>query len=209
MQPVQIDEPTVEETIDILKGIRKYYERFHKIEISDEVIEEAVKLSDRYLVDRFLPDKAIDVIDEASSKLKVNSFKLPQELLRLREEYKSLKDQKEEAVNNKSLSSKAQTQILLFPSFEQQPGQRLKTCVCMCFQILKILLVSKNFYLLFVLQPQSGPRRDGYSRAAQLPVYNINRSKRVFQGPNISTDCSKYTHVSIHRTRRHLASSSH
>lgn len=107
LQPVQIEEPTVEETIDILKGIRKYYERFHKIEISDEVIEEAVKLSDRYLVDRFLPDKAIDVIDEASSKLKVDSFKLPSELLRLREEYKSLKDQKEEAVNTQNYEKAA------------------------------------------------------------------------------------------------------
>lgn len=107
LQPVQIDEPTVEETIDILKGIRKYYERFHKIEITDEVIEEAVKLSDRYLVDRFLPDKAIDVIDEASSKLKVDSFKLPQELLRLKEEYQSLKDQKEEAVNTQNYEKAA------------------------------------------------------------------------------------------------------
>ncbi len=107
LQPVQVDEPSVEETIDILKGIRKYYERFHKIEISDEVIEEAVKLSDRYLVDRFLPDKAIDVIDEASSKLKVDSFKLPKELLRLKEEYQSLKDQKEEAVNTQNYEKAA------------------------------------------------------------------------------------------------------
>lgn len=107
LQPVQVDEPSVEETIDILKGIRKYYERYHRIEISDEVIEEAVKLSDRYLVDRFLPDKAIDVIDEASSKLKVDSFKLPPELLRLKEEYQSLKDQKEEAVNTQNYEKAA------------------------------------------------------------------------------------------------------
>nr|WP_276939496.1 ATP-dependent Clp protease ATP-binding subunit [Helcococcus sueciensis] len=107
LQPVQVDEPSVEETIDILKGIRKYYERFHKIEISDEVIEEAVKLSDRYLVDRFLPDKAIDVIDEASSKLKVDSFKLPEELLRLREEYENLQNQKEEAVNTQNYEKAA------------------------------------------------------------------------------------------------------
>ncbi|MGY3776249.1 ATP-dependent Clp protease ATP-binding subunit [Helcococcus sueciensis] len=107
LQPVQVDEPSVEETIDILKGIRKYYERFHKIEISDEVIEEAVKLSDRYLVDRFLPDKAIDVIDEASSKLKVDSFKLPEELMRLREEYENLQNQKEEAVNTQNYEKAA------------------------------------------------------------------------------------------------------
>lgn len=107
LQPVQVDEPTVEETIEIIKGIRKYYERFHRIEITDEVIEEAVKLSDRYLVDRFLPDKAIDVIDEASSNLKVDSFKIPEELLRLREEYNSLNAQKEEAVNTQNYEKAA------------------------------------------------------------------------------------------------------
>lgn len=107
LQPIQIDEPTVEETIDIIKGIRKYYEKFHKIKISDEVIEEAVKLSDRYLVDRFLPDKAIDVIDEASSNLKVESFKIPEELLKLQEELEKFEKKKEEAVNTQAYEEAA------------------------------------------------------------------------------------------------------
>lgn len=107
LQPIQIDEPTVEETIDIIKGIRKYYEKFHKIRISDEVIEEAVKLSDRYLVDRFLPDKAIDVIDEASSNLKVESFKIPEELLKLQEELEEFEKKKEEAVNTQAYEEAA------------------------------------------------------------------------------------------------------
>lgn len=99
LQPIQIEEPSVEETVEIIKGIKKYYEKFHRIKITDEVIEEAVKLSDRYLIDRFLPDKAIDVIDEASSNLKVDSFKIPEELKKLQEELDSLNKQKEEAVN--------------------------------------------------------------------------------------------------------------
>ncbi len=107
LQPIQIDEPTVDETIDIIKGIRKYYEKFHKIKISDEVIEEAVKLSDRYLVDRFLPDKAIDVIDEASSNLKVESFKIPEELLKLQEELEEFEKKKEEAVNTQAYEEAA------------------------------------------------------------------------------------------------------
>lgn len=99
LQPIQIEEPSVEETIEIIKGIKKYYEKFHRIKINDEIIEEAVKLSDRYLVDRFLPDKAIDVIDEAASNLKVDSFKIPNELKKLQDEFSQLNKQKEEAVN--------------------------------------------------------------------------------------------------------------
>lgn len=66
-QPVLIDEPSIDESIEILKGIKDYYEDYHKVKISDKVIEEAVRMSERYITDRFLPDKAIDVIDEAGS----------------------------------------------------------------------------------------------------------------------------------------------
>lgn len=106
-QPIDIEEPSIQETVDIIKGIRKYYERFHRVKISDEVIEEAVKLSDRYLVDRFLPDKAIDVIDEASSKLKVKSFKLDEELVRLEKEAEDLDNQKQEAINTQNYEKAA------------------------------------------------------------------------------------------------------
>lgn len=107
LQPIQVDEPSVEETIEIIKGIRKYYEKFHNIKITDAVIEEAVKLSDRYLVDRFLPDKAIDVIDEAASKLKVVSFKWPKEYVELKEELEKLLDEKEEAINTQNYEKAA------------------------------------------------------------------------------------------------------
>ena len=72
-QPVQVDEPTVEDTIEILKGLRDRYEAHHRINISDEALEAAAKLSNRYVSDRFLPDKAIDLIDEASSKVRLKS----------------------------------------------------------------------------------------------------------------------------------------
>ncbi len=72
-QPVLIDEPSVEESIEILQGIKDYYETYHHVKISDKIIEMAVKLSERYITDRFLPDKAIDVIDEAGSRVNLNN----------------------------------------------------------------------------------------------------------------------------------------
>lgn len=75
-QTVMIDEPTVDETIEILKGIKNYYESYHKVKITDEIIRTAAVLSERYIQDRFLPDKAIDVIDEAASKVNLNNREL-------------------------------------------------------------------------------------------------------------------------------------
>ena len=72
-QPIQVDEPSVEDTVAILKGLRDRYEAHHRINISDEALEAAAKLSNRYVSDRFLPDKAIDLIDEASSKVRLKS----------------------------------------------------------------------------------------------------------------------------------------
>jgi len=82
-QPIQVDEPTLEESIQILKGLRDRYEAHHRVSISDEAIEQAVKLSDRYISDRFLPDKAIDLIDEAGSKVRLRSFTTPPNLKEL------------------------------------------------------------------------------------------------------------------------------
>ncbi len=72
-QPVLIDEPSIEESIEILKGIKDYYEKYHSVKISDEVIEQSVRMSERYITDRFLPDKAIDVIDEAGSRVNLKN----------------------------------------------------------------------------------------------------------------------------------------
>lgn len=96
--PVLVEEPSPEETIEILKGIRKYYEDYHKVKISDEVIEEAVKLSVRYINDRYLPDKAIDIIDEASSRANLKNKGLV-ELKALKEDLGNLQKNTLEAAD--------------------------------------------------------------------------------------------------------------
>jgi len=98
-QPVMVDEPTIEESIEILKGIKNYYEDYHQVRISDEVIEAAVKLSVRYIHDRFLPDKAIDVIDEAGSRVNLMNHGLV-ELESLKQELKKVQEAKEAAALN-------------------------------------------------------------------------------------------------------------
>ena len=96
-QPIMVNPPTIEETVAILRGLRDNYEAFHKVKITDEAIDAAVKLSDRYIMDRFLPDKAIDLIDEASSKAKVSGNTAPAGLKEIEERLKILNDEKKEA----------------------------------------------------------------------------------------------------------------
>ncbi|MCM0647903.1 ATP-dependent Clp protease ATP-binding subunit [Clostridium swellfunianum] len=109
-QPVIVEEPTIEDTIEILKGIRHYYEDYHKVQISDEVITAAATLSERYITDRFLPDKAIDVIDEASSRANLKNKGLV-ELKALREEYKVLEEKIKEAAENTDYEKAAQYRV--------------------------------------------------------------------------------------------------
>ncbi len=97
-QPVIIDEPTVEETIDILRGLREPYQDHHGVEISDEAIVAAATLSNRYVADRFLPDKAIDLIDEAASKLRIETVMYPPKLRKMERNLKDLTSQGEAAV---------------------------------------------------------------------------------------------------------------
>ena len=80
-QPVTVEEPSSEETVEILKGLRPYYEKHHGVKIEDEALEAAVKMSQRYINDRFLPDKAIDVLDESCSKVKLRGFKVPENIV--------------------------------------------------------------------------------------------------------------------------------
>ena len=97
-QPVLIDEPTKEEAIIILKELRDKYEAHHKVKITDEAIEAAVKMSDRYITERFLPDKAIDLIDEAASKVRLAAFTAPPELKEMEEKIESLTKERDDAV---------------------------------------------------------------------------------------------------------------
>lgn len=109
-QPVRVDEPTVEESIEILKGVKDYYEVFHKVEISDEVIDAAVKMSQRYITDRFLPDKAIDVIDEAGSRANLKNLGLV-EMKGLEEMIERLEFERAEAIENDDYEASAAIQM--------------------------------------------------------------------------------------------------
>lgn len=102
-QPVYIEQPSKEETVEILKGLRPNYEHHHDVKITDEAIEAAVNLSTRYINDRFLPDKAIDLIDEAASKVRLATYILPPELTELEEKKKKLEEKREKALIAKNL----------------------------------------------------------------------------------------------------------
>ena len=97
-QPVIVDEPTIEDSIEILKGLRDKYEAHHNVKITDEAIEAAVKMSSRYINDRFLPDKAIDLIDEASSKTRLKSYVEPDNVKKIEEKIEKIEKEKEEAI---------------------------------------------------------------------------------------------------------------
>lgn len=97
-QPVTVEEPTEEQAIEILKGLRERYEKHHHVEITDAGIEAAVKLSIRYIADRYLPDKAIDLMDEASSKVRLGGFKMPEKISELERKIAQLEDDMETAL---------------------------------------------------------------------------------------------------------------
>jgi ATP-dependent Clp protease ATP-binding subunit ClpC len=99
-QPVMVGEPSVEETIEILFGLRERYEQHHKLKISDEALAAAATLSDRYISDRFLPDKAIDLVDEAGSRVRLLNSQLPPEAKELDQELREVLKQKDEAVRS-------------------------------------------------------------------------------------------------------------
>lgn len=99
-QPVTVEEPDEEKAVEILKGLRSYYEKHHHVHITDEGIRAAVQLSERYINDRNLPDKAIDLMDEAASKVRLGSFKTPKQIRKMEFRLKELDDEIEEAVRN-------------------------------------------------------------------------------------------------------------
>ncbi len=107
LQPITVEEPSVSDTIKILEGLRDRYEAHHGVKILDEALEAASELSARYIADRFLPDKAIDLIDEAASKIRVNTYVAPTELKNLEERLEELQNEKEEAINTQNFEKAA------------------------------------------------------------------------------------------------------
>jgi len=107
-QPITVEEPTVEETIEILKGLRDRYEAHHRVRTTDGALEAAARLSDRYITDRFLPDKAIDLVDEAGSRVRLQAFTAPPDLKELENKLEELQKEKEAAVNNQEFEKAAE-----------------------------------------------------------------------------------------------------
>ena len=107
-QPVMVEEPSVEETLEILKGLRDRYEAHHRVKITDEAIKAAASLSDRFITDRFLPDKAIDLIDEASSRVRLRGYTVPPNLKELENKLEEVRKEKEEAVAGQEFEKAAQ-----------------------------------------------------------------------------------------------------
>lgn len=106
-QPVKVGEPTPKDTLEILKGLRDRYEAFHKAKITDEALKAAVDLSGRYITDRFQPDKAIDVIDEAAAKVRMEASSTPEGLKKKEEELESINKEKEAAVSSQNFEKAA------------------------------------------------------------------------------------------------------
>lgn len=127
-QPVYVKEPSLEETVTILRGLKDRYELHHGIRLTDGAIVAAAKLSDRYITDRFLPDKAVDLIDEAMSKMRIELDSLPEELDRISKQVQSLKIEREALKREKDQASKQRLEILeqelanLEEEFQQKKG---------------------------------------------------------------------------------------
>jgi len=106
-QPIMVGEPTVEETISILEGLRDRYEAHHRVKITDAAVRAAARLGDRFISDRFLPDKAIDLIDEASSKVRIGTTIAPPDIRKLEEEFTRIRTEKESAIKNEEFEQAA------------------------------------------------------------------------------------------------------
>lgn len=121
-QPIQVDEPSKEETVQILEGLRDRYEAHHRVTITDEAIEAAAELSSRYITDRFLPDKAIDLIDEAGSRVRLKSYTIPPNLRELEEQLEEMRKEKDSAVLAQEFEKAAS-----FRDKEQKTRENLET----------------------------------------------------------------------------------
>ena len=126
-QPVTVEEPSAEETVEILRGLRPYYEKHHGVEITDEALDAAVKMSQRYINDRFLPDKAIDIIDEAASRIQLAGYQSAPEMEAYELELSALRDEKEEAVKSADLSRAKAVQARQLEVEEEMEKLRAKT----------------------------------------------------------------------------------
>ncbi len=122
-QPVMVVEPTKEETLQILKGVRDKYEAHHGVKITDEALEASITLSDRYITDRYLPDKAIDLMDEAAAKIRIENLTTPPDLKMLEEDLKKVEKEKEDAINLQDFEKAA-----FLRDNEREIKNKIETC---------------------------------------------------------------------------------
>ncbi len=136
-QPITVNEPSVEEALDILRGLRDRYEAHHRVEISDAAIDAAVRLSDRYITDRFLPDKAVDLVDEAASRVRLQSYIAPPGIKEKEADLEKMRQEKEAAISAQEYEKAAQLRDkemkmkeeleAIKKDWEQQKGLQKKT----------------------------------------------------------------------------------
>ncbi len=138
-QPVMVNEPSIEESIEMLKGIKHYYEDFHMIKVPDAILDKAVRMSERYITDRYLPDKAIDLLDEAAANLSINTAEIG-ESYEIREKLLSIKSEREKCENestaeNSSEESKKYELIANYKAEELRLSERLKEIEPLCANV--------------------------------------------------------------------------
>lgn len=191
-QPVIVDEPSVDESIEILKGVKQYYEKFHRVVISDEVAEQAVRLSERYVFDRFLPDKAIDVIDEAGAMVNLKNRdvsalmtlqKSLQEVIDLKEEA-SLHDHFEDAARYKIEEIKLQEKIALLKEEAQHHELTVEDVAYVIESWTKIpvtRITEENAQKLIHLESRLHRRVIGQNEGVSAVSRSVRRSRAGFK----------------------------
>ena len=161
-QPIQVPETSPAETLAILKGLRKHYEAFHGVKLSDEVLEDAVMLAKRYIADRYMPDKAIDLIDETSAHLRVDKGKTSPEVRKLQKEVKLVNTRIEEAVDNEDYEKAAQ-----YKTRASQINEELTKLHADGKQIKRLVVTSEDL-------------ADVVSRMTGVPVKKVIRSEAKY-----------------------------
>jgi ATP-dependent Clp protease ATP-binding subunit ClpC len=161
-QPIQVPETTPTETLAILKGLRKHYEAFHGVKISDEVLEDAVMLAKRYINDRFMPDKAIDLIDETAAHLRVDKGKTSPEVRKLQKELKLMNTRIEEAVDSEDYEKAAQ-----YKTSASQTSKKLTALHATNKQNKRLVLTSEDL-------------ADVVARMTGVPVKKVIRSEAKY-----------------------------
>jgi ATP-dependent Clp protease ATP-binding subunit ClpC len=161
-QPIQVPETSPSETVAILKGLRKHYEAFHGVKLSDEVLEDAVMLAKRYIADRYMPDKAIDLIDETSAHLRADKGKTSPEVRALQKEIKLITTRTEEAVDNEDYEKAAK-----FKTRASQIQEELKKLQADTKQVKRLVVTSDDL-------------ADVVSRMTGVPVKKVIRSEAKY-----------------------------